>query len=320
MPRACKILVCGIGGLGCEIVKNLLLLCCARQNQDTYVLHLVDCDVIELSNLSRQFLFSLNDLGKPKALVAVHKLRRECLARNINLSVFGHVDRIESLSQAFIGSFHLVFGALDNVSSRRWLNSMLLSCVDPLNLQASIIPYVDGGLEGNKANFRVILPGLTPCLECHLDLFPRTTNELALCSLKGTPETLDDCISNIVMKFPELSVDEQILLISSLAADLNLSITRLSIADRMKEFTIIPNSIPVNSFLAGAMVLEAHSLLSQRKLFDDFRYPLVNFWFLNLERGCYFEGLSLQKNPQCVLCSCLTSSSPLGPLLKPQAE
>lgn len=38
--------------------------------------------------------------------------------------------------------------------------------------RSSVIPMIDGGTEGFKGNVRVMLPGLTACIECTLDLYP----------------------------------------------------------------------------------------------------------------------------------------------------
>ena len=59
--QSCVLMV-GAGGIGCELLKNLVLAGFGE-------VHIVDLDTIDLSNLNRQFLFRQEHIKKPKALV-----------------------------------------------------------------------------------------------------------------------------------------------------------------------------------------------------------------------------------------------------------
>ena len=70
---AANVLVVGAGGIGCEILKNLVLSGFKRtflQLLTNIGIKVIDLDTIEMSNLNRQFLFRKEHIGKSKALVA----------------------------------------------------------------------------------------------------------------------------------------------------------------------------------------------------------------------------------------------------------
>lgn len=184
--NSCKILVIGAGGLGCELLKDLALM-------GFRDIHVIDMDTIELSNLNRQFLFRHKDIGQSKA---------QCAAEFINKRIPGckvtpHFCKIQDHDEPFYRSFHLVVCGLDSIVARRWINGMLLSMLeheDDGSLdQSSVVPMIDGGTEGFKGNARVILPGMTACIECTLDLFPPQIT-YPLCTIANTPRLPEHCI------------------------------------------------------------------------------------------------------------------------------
>jgi ubiquitin-activating enzyme E1 C len=80
---------------------------------------------------------------------------------------------------------------LDSIEARRWINSTLVDLVgdDP----DSLIPLVDGGTEGFKGQSKLILPTMTSCIECQLDMHaPREA--VPLCTLATVPRQPAHCI------------------------------------------------------------------------------------------------------------------------------
>ena len=63
-----KVLIVGAGGLGCPVAMQL---CCAGVG----TIGLMDFDVVDISNLQRQLLYTEKDVGKSKVHMAKERLK-----------------------------------------------------------------------------------------------------------------------------------------------------------------------------------------------------------------------------------------------------
>ncbi|KAL3577612.1 hypothetical protein D5086_019116 [Populus alba] len=181
-----RLLVIGAGGLGCELLKDLAL--SGFKN-----LEVIDMDRIEVTNLNRQFLFRLEDVGKPKAEVAAKRV----MERVSGVNIVPHFCRIEDKEIDFYKDFSIIVLGLDSVEARSYINAVACGFLeydsDDNPLEETVKPMVDGGTEGFKGHARVIMPGSTPCFECTIWLFPPQV-KFPLCTLAETPRTAAHCI------------------------------------------------------------------------------------------------------------------------------
>lgn len=103
-----------------------------------------------------------------------------------------HYCKIQDKDEDFYSEFALVICGLDSIEARRWMNATLVGMRDEDNPD-SLKPLIDGGTEGFKGQARVILPGITSCYECSMDMLSKPTG-FPLCTIANTPRLPEHCI------------------------------------------------------------------------------------------------------------------------------
>ncbi|KAH6645921.1 ThiF family protein [Truncatella angustata] len=171
--KEAKVLMVGAGGIGCELLKNLVLTGYGQ-------IHVVDLDTIDLSNLNRQFLFRNEHIKKSKAEVA--KEVAQVFNPNVNIiSYFANIKDAQFNLEWFRG-FKLVFNALDNLDARRHVNRMCL---------AADVPLIESGTTGFNGQVQVIKKGVTACYDCIAKDVPKS---FPVCTIRSTPSQPIHCI------------------------------------------------------------------------------------------------------------------------------
>ncbi|GFJ87277.1 HesA/MoeB/ThiF family protein [Phytohabitans rumicis] len=147
--KRAKVVVLGVGGTGGSAALALAASGIGH-------LHCVDADVVELSNLNRQILYTEDDLGKAKVEATVARLRR----LNSDIEVTGEQRRIGSqqdIADVIEGCDVLAQCADQPADIRRWAN---LACL------TAGIPWADGGYRGPMLTAGGYQPGVGACWEC----------------------------------------------------------------------------------------------------------------------------------------------------------
>lgn len=168
------LLVVGAGGIGCELLKCLVL-------SGFETITVIDLDTIDVSNLNRQFLFRRTHVGKPKAVVAAEAVR----SFNQNAKVRGIQGNVKDaeFGMEFMSKFRVVLNALDNRDARAHVNRVCIS---------NDIPLLESGSMGYNGQTFAICGGSTQCYECY-----GQTNQkgFAVCTIRSTPDKAEHCVA-----------------------------------------------------------------------------------------------------------------------------
>nr|MDO8112195.1 ThiF family adenylyltransferase [Candidatus Sigynarchaeota archaeon] len=302
------IFIAGVGALGCEIAKDLALAGVGK-------LILVDLDTIETSNLSRQLLFRMEDIGKPKAEIAAKRVKE----LNPSVDVEFHFKKIQELPLEMYEKCDVIIAALDNVQARFDLNVIARRAKRPM---------IEGGTVGFEGHVQVIVPqgakflDETACYRCVVPIPPPDKKLIAACTPKGIPQVREHCVLRAEFIFrkklerePDLKNKQDLIM---LTGGSNKELEMLKERDPSKDHgglfvpqdmeNILENKIPaiqtVSAVIASIESMEAMKMAciqnSPQKPED---IAMVDPTYMNYN-GMYgiFDHLPVERREDCSVC------------------
>ncbi len=175
-----KVLIVGAGGLGSPIAMYLAAIGIGK-------LAIIDNDKVEISNLSRQIIFSENDIGKYKSSIAVNKLKK--VNRDVNFKSFNKKLTKKNINK-IAKNYDLIIDGSDNFETRFLINDYCLK--NKKILVSGAISKFDGQVY--TFNF---LHKESPCLRCFIPEMP-IDSDSNNCEYEGVIGTLAGIIGSIM--------------------------------------------------------------------------------------------------------------------------
>lgn len=142
-----KVLVAGVGGLGCGAALNLTIAGVGH-------LRICDADVVDVTNLNRQFLHKEKNVGVAKTASgyeALTALNSEVTIEPINKMI--NEENVEEIADGV----ELIVDCLDNFDARFTLNKYSVK---------KGIPMIHAGIWGMEGRVTFLQPPETPCMSC----------------------------------------------------------------------------------------------------------------------------------------------------------
>ena len=171
----------GAGAIGCEMLKNWAMMGVGAGEGGN--IHCTDMDVIEKSNLNRQFLFRPEDVGSLKSDTAGK--RAKDMNPYLNVQTYSTKmgpDTEDIFDDDWFEALDGVCNALDNVQARTYMDQR---CV---YLGKSLL---ESGTLGTKGNVQVVIPHITESYSSSRD---PPEKAIPVCTLKNFPNAIEHTI------------------------------------------------------------------------------------------------------------------------------
>lgn len=149
-----KVLVIGAGGLGCPVLQYL-----AAAGIGT--LGVIDHDVVELSNLHRQILYTVADVDRSKAICAAERLQQF----NPDIKINSYPEQLTNQNAiALFNQYDIIIDGSDNFPTRYMVNDACVLLNKPLvyaalsESEGQISVFNVAAQDGVKVNYRDVFP------------------------------------------------------------------------------------------------------------------------------------------------------------------
>lgn len=172
-----KVLVVGAGGLGVPVLTYL-------NAMGVGTLGVVDNDLVSLSNLHRQVLYSEDDIGRPKVFVAIKKLKLQN-SETVFIAHETFLTKVNALQ--IIADYDVVVDASDNFPTRYLINDACVILKKPM---------VYGALHGFEGQVSVFSYEGGPTYRCLFPTMPKS-DEVPDCNENGVLGILPGIIGNL---------------------------------------------------------------------------------------------------------------------------
>jgi molybdopterin/thiamine biosynthesis adenylyltransferase len=174
--KSSKACLVGVGGLGSPAAMQLAAM-------GVGYLRIVDRDVVELTNLHRQHLYGVDDVGLPKVEAAAKRLH--------NLNPYIKVEPLplsvnQTNAEEIVRGMDVVVDGLDSMKARYAINRACIKLG---------VPYVFGAAITTTGNLSTIVPAETACLECFYGSLD--DKKLPKCGVVGVHPSLVNIIASL---------------------------------------------------------------------------------------------------------------------------
>lgn len=176
--KKAKVAVVGAGGLGCPVLQYL-------SSTGVGTIGIIDFDIVDISNLHRQILYTPEDIGRKKSELAAHRIKQQ----NPFIHTIVHdVMLDDSNVESVLKDYDVVVDGCDNFLTRYTVND---ACVK-LNK-----PLVYGSILGFEGQIAVLNYNGSKNLR---DIFPEPPNseDVPNCSENGVLGTLPGVIGTML--------------------------------------------------------------------------------------------------------------------------